>query len=152
LSRSKKLVFGSVLAAIMLATGVAFAAWSVSGSGNASTKAGHAVELTTSNATPTGTLYPGVTSNATITVNNTNPFPVIFSIAGNGAITSDKGAACDLVTGVSFTGSSGHTLGANGSATITLTNAVTMSNASDTTCQDAVFTIPVALSGSSNAA
>ena len=38
---------------------------------------------------------------------------------------------------------------ANDQATFTLSGAVAMSNASDSTCQGAVFTIPVSLSGAS---
>jgi hypothetical protein len=74
-------------------------------------------------------------------------------VSGAGTITSDKGAACDASTGVTFTNQSGLTLDvpASTSATFTLSGSVAMSNASDNSCQGAVFTVPVSLSGASNA-
>jgi hypothetical protein len=74
-------------------------------------------------------------------------------VTGAGTITSDKGAACNASTGVTFTNQTGLTLDvpASTSETFTLGNSVAMSNASDNSCQGAVFTVPVSLSGASNA-
>jgi hypothetical protein len=73
-------------------------------------------------------------------------------VTGSGTVTSDKGAACDAATGVSFTNQTGLTLDvpASGAASFTLAGAAAMSNASDNSCQGAVFTIPVTLSGASS--
>ncbi|HZB24346.1 MAG TPA: hypothetical protein VE444_10930, partial [Gaiellaceae bacterium] len=52
---------------------------------------------------------------------------------------------CNPATGVTFTNQTGLTLdlAAGATAGFTLTGAAAMSNASDNTCQGAVFTIPV---------
>src|ERR671922_2495643 len=89
-----------------------------------------------------------------VKVSNPNPFPVrITAVAGNGTITSDKGAACDASTGVTFANQSGLALdvAAGATATLTVAGAVSMSNASDNSCQGAVFTVPVSVTGISNA-
>ena len=154
--RNKKKLLGiGVITTTLLAAGVAFAAWNASGTGSGYAKATTAQVLTTSDvaATTTAQLYPGGTADVKIKISNPNPYPVrITSITGNGAITSDKGAACDASTGVTYTNQSGtFDVAANSDASFTLLGAVAMSNASDNTCQGAVFTVPVSLSGASNA-
>jgi hypothetical protein len=91
-----------------------------------------------------------------ITVTNPNPFPVkITTVAQtpSTSITSDKGASCNSSTGVTFTTQSGLnlTLGASATDTFTLSGAVSMSNASADACQGAIFSIPVDVTGVSNA-
>ena len=88
-------------------------------------------------------------------VTNSNSFPVrITSVTKQvgGTITSDKGAACNASTGVTFTDQTGLALdvAAGATSTFTLSGAVSMSNASDNTCQGAIFTIPVDVTGASN--
>lgn len=146
---------GSLLFALIVAASVAYAAWTASGGGQGYAKAGTAQALTTVDvsASTAATLYPSGTGNVLLRISNPNPYPVqVTTVSGNGTITSDKGAACDASTGVSFTNQTGLTLNvpASGAATFTLTGAVAMSNASDNSCQGAVFTIPVSLSGASS--
>lgn len=135
---------------------VAFAAWTTNGTGSATAKAQSAQALTTvdvSASTP-ATLYPGATGDVLLRINNPNPYPVrVTGVTGSGAITSDAGASCTASTGVTFTNQTGLTLdvAANAQATFTLSGSVAMSNASHTTCQGAVFTVPVSLTGASNA-
>jgi hypothetical protein len=153
---TKRLTVGSVMVGAMLAASVAFAAWTATGSGNGYAKAGTAQALSTADASAStaATLYPGATGDVTITISNPNSYPVeVTSVTGDGAITSDTGPACDASTGVTYTDQTGLSLDvpAGGSQTFTLTGAVSMSNASDDSCQGAVFTIPVALSGASDA-
>ena len=145
-----------VLAAVAATLGIA--AWAVSGSGTGYAKAQTASGLTLSDASASTTadLYPGATGGVKVRITNANPFPVrITSIAkqASAAITSDKGAACDASTGVAFSDQTGLALdlAANATATFTLANAVTMSNASDNSCQGALFSIPVTATGASNA-
>jgi hypothetical protein len=148
-----------VLAAVILAVaavGVAIAAWSVSGSGNGAAKATSASSLSLADASAltTADLYPGATSNLKLRVTNPNSFPIrITAVSGNGTITSDKGAACDAATGVAFTNQTGLTLdvAASATATVTVPSAVSMTNASDNSCQGAVFTVPVTVTAVSNA-
>lgn len=139
---------------VALVGSVALAAWVTNGTGSGYARAGSAQALTTVDvsATTPATLYPGVTGNVRLSINNPNPYAVqVTAVSGNGTITSDAGAACNASTGVTFTNQSSLALSvpANSAATFTLNNAVSMSNASDNSCQGAVFTIPVSLTGQS---
>jgi hypothetical protein len=156
MKRSKKVTAAAVLTGAMLMASIAYAAWTATGSGSGYAKATSAQALTTVDvsASTGATLYPGATGDVEIEIDNPNPYPVtVTDVTGSGAIDSDTTPACDASTGVTYTDQSALTLnvGANSSATFTLAGAVAMSNASDTTCQGAVFTIPVNLSGTSNA-
>jgi hypothetical protein len=154
----RKLFF--VLAAVgaLVVTGILFAAWSTGGSGNGYAKAGSASALTIgdASASTTGDLYPGATGAAKVKITNPNSFSVRVTAGTKqaaGSITSDKGAACTASTGVTFADQSGLTfdLAAGATGTLTLTGAVSMSNASDNSCQGALFTIPVDVTAVSNA-
>jgi hypothetical protein len=135
--------------------GTAYAYWVASGSGAGAAAAGSAVPQSATAASPTGLLYPGgPAGNARLTITNPNPFPVTVTDVVNpvtGAITSNKGQACDDATGVDFTDVTGAALAvpASSSATFTLTGAVRMDNSSDNSCQGATFTIPVVLTARS---
>jgi hypothetical protein len=155
--RKRKLIVASVvLLAAIVAVGVGLGAWSLGGSGNGAAKATTASNITLADATAftTADLYPGATGNLKLRATNPNPFPVrITAVSGNGTITSDKGAACDASTGVTFSNQTGLTLdlAAGATATLTVPSSVSMSNASDNSCQGAVFTVPVSLTAVSNA-
>ena len=156
LSKRMVLVAGVGLASIVVA-GIAIAAWSVSGTGTGYAKASTASAVTLADATAntSADLYPGASGAVKLKVTNPNPFPVrITAVAGNGAITSDKGAACNAATGVSFTNQTGLTLDLLANETdkvFTLAGAVAMANASDNSCQGAVFSVPVSVTAISNA-
>jgi hypothetical protein len=155
-TKKRKLVILAAAVAAVVAAGIGIAAWTISGSGNGYAKAGSASSLTLADATAftTATLYPGATGDLKLRVTNPNSFPVrITAVSGNGTITSDKGAACDASTGVTFANQSGLALdlAASATATLTVANAVSMSNASDNSCQGAVFTVPVSVTAASNA-
>ena len=156
LASRARLAIALALVAVIIAGGVTFGSWAVSSSpGNGYAKALTAQNLTFNDvsATTSATLYPGGSGDVKVSVNNPNPFAVtITAVNGTGgAITSDKGAACDGSTGVTYTNQTGLTqaVAANSSATFTLAGAAHMSNASDTTCQGAVFSIPVSLTATS---
>ena len=138
------------------ALSVAFAAWVSTGTGSGSAKATQAQELTTvdASASATAQLYPGGTGGLKITINNPNPYPVkVTKVEGSGPITGAGGLGTCATTGVTYTDQTGLSLavGAGSSETFTLANSVAMSNASDSGCQGATFTIPVTLTGESNA-
>jgi hypothetical protein len=155
---SRKLFFALAAIAALVAASVLFAAWSTSGSGNGYAKAGSASPLTIgdASASTSADLYPGASGAVKLKVTNPNSFPVrITAVAKQaaGSITSDKGVACNASTGVTFTDQSGLALdlAAGATSTFTLSGAVAMSNASDNTCQGALFTIPVDVTAISNA-
>jgi hypothetical protein len=135
-----------------LGAGVAFAVWTVGGSGTGTATATSAANLTTSVATTSAQLYPGISgANLYLTVNNPNPFPVtVTSVNANGAAVPDAGHAAGCVTtGVTFTTqATSQTIGANASLSFTVPG-VSMTNASDNGCQGATFTIPVTFTASS---
>ena len=141
--------------AVMSTTAVTFGSWSVSsnaGSGYSKAKLALNLTLSDASASTTAQLYPGGTGDLYIKVTNPNPFAVtVNSVTGAGTITSDKGAACDATTGVSFTNTTGLSQAVAAGATITfsLAGKVAMSNASDNSCQGAVFTTPITLAATS---
>ena len=154
----RKFVIAVVAAGSLALTGALFAAWSTGGSGNAYARAASASQLTIgdASASTSADLYPGANGSVKLKVTNPNSFPVrVTAVAkqSSGSISSDKGAACNASTGVTFSDQSGLTLdlGAGATSTFTLPNAVSMSNASDNSCQGAVFTIPVDVTAISNA-
>jgi hypothetical protein len=153
----RKLVFVLAAIVVLVLSSIVLAAWSTSGSGTGYAKAGTASALVIGDATASTTadLYPGATGTVQLKVTNPNSFPVRITAVSKqaGAITSDKGAACNAATGVTFTNQTGLTLdlAAGATSTFPLANAVSMTNASDNTCQGAVFSIPVDVTGVSNA-
>jgi len=135
--------------------GLVYAAWTTNGSGNGYAKAGSSQALTTVDvsASTSASLYPGVTGNVLIKINNPNPYNVrVTAVSGNGAITPDSGHSGCTTTGVTFTDQTGLTLdvAASTATQFTLSGAASMSNASLNACQGATFTIPVSLTGTSN--
>jgi hypothetical protein len=143
-------------AAMTLAVGsVSFGSWVVgSDPGAGYSKAKSSVNLTLNDvsAAAVADLYPGGTGNVIVSVTNPNPFAVtIASIVGAGAITSNAGAACNASTGVTFTDQTGLSLalGAGATSTFTLAGKAAMSNASVSSCQGAIFTIPVTVTAAS---
>ena len=157
--RINKLVAVGVIAAVMAAVGLVYAAWTTNGTGNAYAKAGTAAAISTVDvsASTTATLYPGVSGDVLIKLDNPNPYPVtVTAISGNGTITADSGHSGCTTTGVTFTNQTSLSLtipassgGTDGVLQSTLSGAASMSNASLNACQGATFTIPVTLSGTS---
>ena len=142
-----------VMTAFLLSCGIAAAAWTSGGTGTATATAGTASALTTTtaDAVTTGLLFPGgAAGNAVIKIANPNPYPVtVTGIAGSGTVTASGGAGTCTTTGVSFTAPSSVSIAiaANGSATHTMTGAVTMNSTSENGCQGATFSIPVTITG-----
>src|SRR5215217_5123727 len=102
----KKLVVAGGVVAGLMASGVAWAAWTANGTGNGYAKATSAQVLTTSDASAStaAQLYPGASGDVKVTINNPNPYPVtVTSISGNGAITADASHSACTTTGVTFT-------------------------------------------------
>jgi hypothetical protein len=152
---SKKATVVTMFLGAMLAGSVAFAYWTATGTGNGYAEAGTSTDLSTNATATIADLYPGVDGDLFIDIENPNPYPVLVTeIARTGdPITSDAGGACDASTGVSMADLTGLSLSvpAGGNASFQLDDVVSMSNASDDSCQGAIFTIPVQLTGRSDA-
>ena len=156
LSHNRRLIGGGITAIVLVAVGLVYAAWTTNGTGSGYAKAQTAQALTTVDvsATTAATLYPGATGDVNVRIANPNPYPVrVTSVTGNGAVTASGGSGTCTTTGVTYTDQTGLTIDvpATGATTSTLTGAAQMSNASDNGCQGATFTIPVSLTGASNA-
>jgi hypothetical protein len=155
-TRRRHLITGLLTVLVLGVVGLVYAAWTTNGSGSGYAKAGTAQALTTIDvsASTAATLYPGANGDVLLKINNPNPYPVrVTDVIGNGAITADAGHATCVTTGVTFTDQHSQTLdiAASSQTQSTLTGAAHMSNASDNGCQGATFTIPVSLTGVSNA-
>ena len=149
-----RVITAAIAVLVVGVVGLVYAAWVTSGTGSGYAKSTSAQNLTTTAVTPSATLYPGANGDVVVTINNPNPFPVqVTSVTGNGAITGTGGTGTCTTTGVTFTNQTGLTINvaASSSTTSTLTGAAHMTNASDDGCQNATFTVPVALTGASNA-
>lgn len=154
----KKIAVLTIVASLAL-VGLVYAAWTTNGGGNGYAKAGTATSLTTIDvsATTAATLYPGVSGDVYLKIDNANPYPVtVTAVSGSGSITADAGHAGCTTTGVTFTNQSSLSIvvpaksgGVDGTVSSTLTGAASMSNASLNACQGATFTIPVTLTGTS---
>jgi hypothetical protein len=154
-SRRTAVVTGAGLVAALLGAGIAVAAWTSTGDGAATAKAGTAQAPTTSDvqAFTSGLLYPGGTGDVMITINNPNPYPVRVAsiVAGAGPI-GVSGAAGECTDhGVTFTPPAhvasdaglDSKIAAASSLTLTLPAAVSMASTANDGCQGAVFGIPV---------
>lgn len=150
-----RLSLALTLLAVLVTGAITFGSWAVgSGPGNGYSKAlaSQSLTLLDASASTSAQLYPGGTGDLTIKVSNPNPFGVtVTAVTGSGTITSNAGAACNASTGVTFTNTSGlsQAVGAGATVTFTLAGKVAMSNASDTSCQGAIFTVPISLTATS---
>jgi hypothetical protein len=144
------------LLAVLIAGGVTLGSWTVgsnAGNGYAQATSGQNLVLGDASALTSAQLYPGGTGDVWVTLNNPNPFAVTITsvTSAGGAITSDKGSACDASTGVTFTNqtSLSKVVPANSPLSFKLTGAAHMDNTADQSCQGAIFTIPVTVSATS---
>jgi hypothetical protein len=119
--------------------GTAYAHWTTIGSGTGEAKATTAVPLTGTPATAPDGLYPGHTVAGTLTISNTNKFAVQITAATFGAPTVHlPGIGTCTATGVSFA-ATGLPITVPAESTAPLSFDATMSNLSDTGCQNATF-------------
>lgn len=152
LDRRGKMILGvAVTAAVIVNAGAAWAYWRLDGNGSGVAVAGSAVELRLQGESDDNKpLYPGGTTNMTVTVTNQNDFPIqITSVSpGDGKVTADsahRNAGCrtpgvaivDDVLKVTWT------VPKNTIGVFTVPDGLTMNNSSDSACQGATFTIPV---------
>ena len=154
-NRVQRRVRRGVVAATAVGTGfvginAAAAYYTAAGTGAGGGTTTTMQSVAASGATVTGTLLPDNSlHNVTLTVTNPNDYPVTLTgVSGDGAITSNAGAACNSATGVTFTDQTGlsQSIPGNSVATpITLNNAAKMDTSSDSSCQGATFTIPVTI-------
>lgn len=153
----KKLSVASILTVCLLAAGIAYAAWTASGSGSGYAKAGTAQALTTLDASGsvTTTLVPGGSGQFAIKVSNPNAYAVsVTGVTVGGPVVASGGIGTCTTTGVTISQSAvtaplPFAVPANGTYTDVVANGASMDNTSDNGCQGATFTVPVTLTGAS---
>lgn len=163
-SRRKRAAVVVTAGSLMLGGGVAWAAWTNTGTGAANAKATTATALVVTAGTPASTLYPEPTGgypNSTVgaiytTVANPNNYPVTVTTVSVGtvSITPQAGKTCAagsvVATAASMTLTTPVQLAANASATaVTIPSAVKMIATAEDGCQGASFSAPVTLTGAS---
>ena len=157
--RGKVILSVAAVAAVLVNAGAAWAYWMLNGEGTGVAVAGTAVELKlTGRSDDSKPLYPGGTTNLTVTVTNQNDFPIkITSLSpGENAVTADpehRNAGC-RTTGVVVAQdvlAVSWEVPKNTIGVFTVPDGVRMTNSSDSACQGATFTIPVRANGVSNA-
>lgn len=157
--RTKVILSVAAAAAVIANAGVAWAYWRVTGSGTGAAVAGSAIELRlTGRSDADKPLYPGGTSDLTVTVTNDNNFPIkILKVsAGTGRTTADDahaqgGCRNTGVVVASDVQEVSWDVPKNSIGVFSVPNGIRMTNQSDTACQGAVFTIPVQATGVSAA-
>jgi hypothetical protein len=141
----------SAAVGLLIAGTVAYAAWTVNGSGTGTASATTALNLTFSGGSPSGTLYPGASADVDTSVSNPNPFTVhvstvsIDTTQGTNGFGVDAGhSGCNL-SALSFTaatnGGSGWNVPATSSVDVDAAGAIAMSGAANDACQGATFTV-----------
>lgn len=149
LTRRATVVTSGLVAATTM--GVAFAAWTSTGSGT-----GSAASTTSENSTITAMtlsaadeLYPGATKSTSVSVSNPNDYPVIVTSISSGSSDAVNGCAADSVrtdarslsSGVVQSDGSSTVIAPNSSATYTLVLRMT-DNPSDA-CKSQSFSLPL---------
>jgi hypothetical protein len=157
---TKRATFLSLFLGILLASSVAFAWWTASGSGSGYASAGSVTTIDTLSvnaiAATANDLYPGGTTALKIEIRNQNPFPVkVTAINANGSVvTAPTDAVCDAANSVSLSNidltglpGGGLTVAANSTSGVqSFANKVSMNGpAAVDACQGETFVVPVTL-------
>src|SRR5689334_4350805 len=130
----------AAVAVVAIGGGVAYAAWSSSGSGSGTVSSTTSVNSTITPVNGAGGLFPGQTVAFSVTINNPNGYPV--SVTSISASSSDEvnGCAAATVTTAGATNPSG-VIPAGQFRAYSL-QAVMNANASDA-CKSQTFTLPL---------
>jgi hypothetical protein len=157
--RTKVILSVAAVAAVAVNAGVAWAYWTINGTGTGAAQAGAVIELSLKGRSDDDRpLFPGGTSDLTVTVTNRNDFPIRITTvsAGEGKTVADeahRAAGCQT-TGV-VVAKDVHNVSwqvaKNTIGVFTLADGIRMTNSSDSACQGATFTIPVQATGTSAA-
>lgn len=133
------------------AAGAAWAAWQVDTDAQVQASAGSAAKLVVT-AQPVSGLYPGAKKAVTVSVANPNDFPVKITTITGPTVTVDGNPAGCKTTGVKVipTLAAPITLQKNlATTTVTIPDAIEMTNESETGCQGQTFRLNFTLVGQS---
>ena len=157
MTRRLLLVMLLVSAVVLAGAGSgAWAYWKSAGSGAGTGGTGTTIAISLGAGTPSAQLYPGGTTSVVLTASNPNRSPVrVGSLAldttqGTGGFAVDAAHSGCGVTSLGFVtqsnGGAGWTVPGkvgvvNGTLSLTLSGALTMSTAAASACQGAIFTV-----------
>lgn len=142
----------TVALCVLGGAGSAYAYWATTGLGSGSATNGtmqtvNVVALVGGD-TPQNSLVPGGTAEVILRASNPNAYPVtVIGVTPNGNVTADAAHSGCTTTGVTMTPTLPQTvtIPANSSVLLRLPGAASMSTASLSACQGAVFSVPVSL-------
>lgn len=145
----KAAVVAMTTAVVMAAGGVGYAAWSVSAAGSSAAKSGAPVQGLVSVATPADALYPGGSTPLYFTVSNPNAFPVTYTSAAFGAVSSDDATGCSPADYITTTNQTINVTVAAGatSTVVSPAGAIGMRSSAPDTCQNRTFTVSTTVTG-----
>jgi hypothetical protein len=132
---------------VLMAGGIAFAAWTSTGSGTGTVQAGTEQGLTV-DASDVGTLYPTGTVDIVVSITNDNPYNVTLDSITWDSVESDD-ANCDTSSVTSTDDATASDAIAAGD-TITRTFVVSMDDDADNDCQGDLFTLAYTAVGHSS--
>jgi hypothetical protein len=148
-TKRRLLVTGLAAALALILAAVALGFFTSTGSGTGAASADNpAVAITISPGTPSAELYPGGTADVAATLTNANPYAVrvdhlsLDTSQGTDGFGVDAGhSGCDVSALGYITQSAGWTVPKNDTATVDLSNAVSLSSSAANACQGATFTV-----------
>jgi hypothetical protein len=155
---TRRLAAAGTVAVAVVASGVAFAAWQVTATGDGTATASTATEIEDAVLSISADLYPGLVTNGTVLVDNPNPFNVAIKGVTFSNVESSAPGCAAVVGGtdedVRFTNLTGLTLviPANDEVTITLPDFIRMDEGAADACQGATFTADITLDAESTPA
>ncbi|WP_439660554.1 hypothetical protein ACSHWB_02990 [Lentzea sp. HUAS TT2] len=130
----------AAVAVLAVGGGVAYAAWSSTGSGSGSVASTTSVNSVISPVSGAGGLYPGATVDFQVTITNPNPYRVaVTSISAGASALTEGGCAGGTVTSPAV--SNPGLIEANSTATYTL-RATMNADAADN-CKSQTFSLPL---------
>jgi hypothetical protein len=131
----------AAVAIVAVGGGIAYAAWSSTGSGSGSVGSTAELTSTISPVDGAGGLYPGRTVSFQVTINNPNAYPVkVTSISAGSSLQTSGGCVAGTVTSPAVTDQNA-TILAGASGTYTL-QATMSTNAADN-CKSQTFELPL---------
>jgi len=127
------------LVALLATAGIAFAAWLASGTGSGQVTSTQAVNSVITPAANGTALYPGATTDFTVTVTNPNAYPVTVTQVFAGSSDEIGGCAAGTVTSAAVAPNTA--IAPNATGTVTLS--ATMNPGATDACQNKVFSLPL---------
>jgi len=155
----KYVVLGSILAVAVIPSAAYAIISGITGSGTVEGQGYETQNMTISEGAASPKLFPGSQTDVSFKVNNPNPFPVKLEQVAPTGFTAKDGCAVGLfsstlpLNGTAFTfpgfSDSDLTVPANGSKTVTIPNAVKLSETATKGCG---FTLPITVTGAQKVA